>query len=215
VNQTARIAFFGYGHSCDCGGYAETSSEFELSGSSLWGELYITAEEVICDPSRCCDMCNCIDGYEPVLHVNFPREGFYDVYVNDGYLCFIAVFGEDGCLDLPPAYVEVGDYDDMVVVDNFGDRGTANFSLQLSTGMCCDGEPFIIEERSEDDSGSVTIRLYPGIELCEGDCCYDCRCSDFYEITYPVEDLSPAVGYEVCVEGDGCYEVWVIYPIEP
>lgn len=199
INETALIDIHGAGSGCGCGGYMETTTSFEPPSHPNPGRASITAEEVICDPSQCCEFCACIDMYNEELSLRFPEEGFYYIWANDETICYTMVFGEDGCSDWIPMWVQVLDYTQEVV---YGDPVV--FTLSVSTGFCCSGVPSVTEERLADNR----INLSSEIEVCEGNCCYMCDCMDMMEVQHTITGLDMGV-WEVCVEGAGCYEVAV------
>lgn len=203
INQPHTISFTGNGMGCGCGGYVDSSLSFDSPHNPHTGRLDIAAEEVVCDPSQCCPECPCIDVYDVNLEVRFPEEGFYYNYANGEYVCYTAVFGEDGCSDWPSMWTEIVEVPSEVLV------GTpVVIVLGLSSGFCC-GEiaPYVNEER--DSAGNVT--LSPWVTVCEGHCCYMCDCIDYTELSYEITDL--AIGsHRICVTGEGegnCVEVFV------
>lgn len=213
VNQPVDISFQAFGLGCGCGGYAETSMSFEVPSAPETGRLDITADEVVCDPSQCCVPCNCIDTYHVELAAVFPEEGFYYNYVNEDDLCFTSVFGEDGCSDWDSMWTQITDYTPEVYTD-WGVPASANFSLSLSTGWCCGGEAFVVEERFEEEPYNPTkIVLTPQITVCEGMCCYMCDCLDMFQVHHEIEGLMVGM-YEVCVQGADCYAVNVMAPTD-
>jgi hypothetical protein len=203
VDRPHVISFMGSGTGCGCGGYVENSLSFDAPHDPHSGRLDITAVEVICDPSQCCEDCLCIDVYDVDLEVRFPEEGFYYNYANGEYLCYTAVFGEDGCSDWPSMWTEIVEAPSDVLV------GTPLvIVLGLSSGFCCsEVSPAVSEER--DPAGNVT--LSPWVTVCEGHCCYMCDCIDYTELRYEIEGL--AIGsHRICVEGESegnCIEVFV------
>jgi hypothetical protein len=200
IDQAASIGFYSYGMGCGCGGYAETTTTLRPPVFPERGRLDIGAVEVVCDPSRCCMECACIDTYEVALSVSYPREGFYTNYVNDTYLCSTVVFGEDGCSDWRSPYGSVTSYTSEVY---YGDP--AGFDLSFSTGFCCEGTPYVVEERPD----TYRVNLQPMVTVCQGACCYDCDCMDMFQLHHDIYGLSIGT-YQVCVEGAACYEVHVI-----
>jgi hypothetical protein len=203
INREHAISFMGSGSGCGCGGYVENSLSFDSPHNPHTGRLDITAVEVVCDPSLCCAECPCIDVYDVDLQVRFPEEGFYYNYANGEYVCYTAVFGEDGCSDWPSMWTEIVEAPSEVLY------GTpVVIVLGLSSGFCC-GEisPFVNEER--DAAGNVT--LSPWVTVCEGSCCYMCDCIDYTELAYEITDLTIG-SHRICVSGEtegNCVEVFV------
>jgi hypothetical protein len=210
INQTAQIGFAGSGHSCDCDGYAETNVTFNTPSYGGWSSVDIAAEEVICDPSSCCDMCRCIDMYDVTVPVDFPAVGTYVIHVNGQVLCTTSVFGEDGCARWPAGWVSVDDFTELVFPPDDGGPANAVFNLSLSSGMCCSPSPIvtITSEQPRDPSSNVVNLTYPTIDMCEGDCCYECECLDSFRMEVRVGNLTPGT-WTVCFERIGCYDVEV------
>ena len=207
VNQAVEIGFTGSGRSCGCNGSVETGSTQTPPAASLWGELRITADEVVCDPASCCNSCPCIDMYDVKATVAYEEEGLYQNYANDQWICMTAVFGEDGCSHWPALDVAVTAHTSWVQLPPDGTGATASFMLSLSTGLCCNPEPVVVtanQGRDPDDPFRITIHE-PSIGICEGDCCFACACVDSYSTEIFIHDLMVAGTYTVCVDGDACY----------
>ena len=208
INEQAHIAFTGMGHSCDCGGYTETNAVIEHPDPPDWGELWIKADEVICDPEQCCDDCRCVDMYDVDMDILFPGEGMFTVHVNDAWMCMIAVFGESGCSHRAARWVEVVEYTPVVLIPPDGETPDAVFDLSVSSGMCCSPEPIVVITGQVRDDASHTVTLKPSINMCEGDCCYTCECMDSFPTTIRIANLTAGV-WNVCISGDECYPVEV------
>ena len=210
INQTAEIGFWGEGHSCGCGGYEETSVSWDLPAHGGPSSLDIISEEIICDPSLCCSTCRCVDNYDVRVLADYPAVGVYTNTMNGDFLCTTAVFGEDGCAHWSAGQASVADYTSLVFPADDSGMGTAVFQLSLSSGMCCNPAPIvtIVAEMPRDPSANIVNFTYPMINMCEGDCCYECACVDSFPMEVRVSDLSVGA-WTVCFDGMGCYEVEV------
>jgi hypothetical protein len=202
LNETLLVEFGGTGWGCGCGGTVDTRTSISAPWSGGTGQVAIAAEEVICDPSLCCEMCGCIDVFNVSVPVTFTETGMYNVFANDQYLCFTAVFGEDGCADWAAAWTSIYDYPAEVF---YGDP--VPIGLYMSVGYCCGGEPYVVEERP----GENRIDLRPFQTVCEGDCCYMCDCDGSIEVRHVLTDLAPGLNH-VCAIGldsESCIEIFV------
>lgn len=202
VNETLTVELGGYGWGCGCGGFVETRTSVSAPWSGGTGQVTIAAEEVICDPTQCCELCACIDAYNVEVPVTLTDEGVYNIYANDQYLCMTAVFGEDGCSDWASMWTSIYDYPAEVF---YGEP--VPVSMYLSVGYCCGGEAFVVEERP----GENRINLRPFVTVCEGSCCYMCDCDGSIEVRHVLTDLMPGLNV-VCAVGldtENCIEIFV------
>lgn len=209
VGETIEVLFEGSGRGCDCGGSVDTELEIWASSVPIHeNSVMIWAHEIVCDPSQCCEECNCVDTYEVSVEISFDKGGTYRVMANGEHLCTIDVLDEEGCLVQHVASVEVVDYTEEVV-SIYGDDAEAVFNLRVSSGRCCEAEPIVYETITLD--AICPVDLHPRIKICEGDCCDTCECVDSYDVEHVVRNIGwGSDSCHVCVEGEDCYVVRII-----